>query len=184
MEHTRCSLKWKKCKPIQRKVIKKHIRRSLEMAISPDFSPVEKNLLLGNGDSRQEKKEEDWPVTGSMRGRGCTRGVHGSLRDHRGRPQLIAARSHLIRPLQTSLSLLLSLVEPPIPPLHPPPPPPPPLFNPPPSRFPPPHPPYQHIRPLSTYFPGVRYSSRNSFELHISLAHREITPGDLCKLAM
>lgn len=82
-----------------------------------------------------------------------------------------------------SLSLLLSLVEPPIPPLHPPPPPPP-LFNPPPSRFPPPHPPYQHIRPLSTYFPGVRYSSRNSFELHISLAHREITPGDLCKLAM
>lgn len=29
------------------------------MAISPDFSPVEKNLLLGNGDSRQEKKEEE-----------------------------------------------------------------------------------------------------------------------------
>lgn len=60
----------------------------------------------------------------------------------------------------------------------------PPVFNPPPSRFPPPHPPYQHIRPLSTYFPGVRYSSRNSFELHISLAHREITPRDRCKLAM
>lgn len=150
-QYTRyCSLKWKKCKAIRPKVIKKRARRSASIKSNcsrggwksqfrPTFPRWRKNLLLGNGDSRKKKKkkeEVDWPVTGSMartglhtRGARIAAGPSGSPTAHRR-----AITSHRGPAITNGdLSLSISLVKPP--PSHPPPPP---LFNPPPSRFQPP----------------------------------------------
>ena len=69
-QYTRyCSLKWKKCKAIRPKVIKKRARRSASIKSNcsrggwksqfrPTFPRWRKNLLLGNGDSRKKKKKK------------------------------------------------------------------------------------------------------------------------------